>query len=183
MKSNRNLEAALFQSRHSESQNPSTVGLAGPSGVPQPSPLPKQGHPEQAAQDHIHGGFEYLQRRRLHNLPGQPGPVLLFSLEKRRLRGDLRNAPSEKGASSLISFEAGTWRSQVTSGLLASPLCRDLTVSSQTLSNPQELLGEQGFVSRLEIFFPGLTTSSLSCPSHGGCMVLKHLGILQDGIL
>ena len=71
----------------------------------------------------------------------------------------------------------------MTSGLLASPLCRDLTVSSQTLSNPQELLGEQGFVSRLEIFFPGLTTSSLSCPSHGGRMVLKHLGILQDGIL
>jgi len=35
-----------------------------------------QGHPEQAAQDLIQVGLEYLQRRRLHNLPGQPGPGL-----------------------------------------------------------------------------------------------------------
>ena len=40
------------------------------------TPLPKQGHPEQAAQHHVQGGLEYLQRRRLHNLPGQPVPVL-----------------------------------------------------------------------------------------------------------
>jgi len=36
-----------------------------------PTPLPKQGHP-----DRIQAGFECLQRRRLHNLPGQPGPGL-----------------------------------------------------------------------------------------------------------
>jgi len=51
-------------------------GLAGPSGVTQPSPLPKQGHPEQAAQHRGQAGLEYLQRRRLHSLPGQPGPGL-----------------------------------------------------------------------------------------------------------
>ena len=28
------------------------------------------------AQDHVQAGLEYLQRRRLHNLPGQPGPGL-----------------------------------------------------------------------------------------------------------
>ena len=51
-------------------------GWKGPLGVTQPNPLPKQGHPEQAAQDLVQAGLEYLQRRRLHNLPGQPGPGL-----------------------------------------------------------------------------------------------------------
>ena len=52
------------------------MGLAGPSGVTQPNPLPKQGHPEQAAQDLVQAGLEYLQRRRLHSPSGQPGPGL-----------------------------------------------------------------------------------------------------------
>jgi len=43
---------------------------------PSPTPLLKQGHPEQAAQDLVQAGLEYLQRRRLHNLLGQPGPGL-----------------------------------------------------------------------------------------------------------
>jgi len=41
-----------------------------------PSPLPKLVNLEQAAQDLIQAGFEYLQRRRLRNLSGQPVPVL-----------------------------------------------------------------------------------------------------------
>ena len=41
-----------------------------------PDPLPKQGHLQQAAQDLVQVGLEYLQRRKLHNLPGQPVPVL-----------------------------------------------------------------------------------------------------------
>ena len=40
-------------------------------GSSSPSPLPKQGHLEQAAQDLVQAGFKYLQRRRLHNLSGQ----------------------------------------------------------------------------------------------------------------
>ena len=40
------------------------------------TPLPKQGHLEQAIEDHVQAGLEYLQRKRLHNLPGQPVPVL-----------------------------------------------------------------------------------------------------------
>jgi len=40
-----------------------------------PTPLPKQGHLEQAAQDLVQAGLEYLQRR-IHSLPGQPVPVL-----------------------------------------------------------------------------------------------------------
>jgi len=35
-----------------------------------PTPLPNQGHLQQAAQDLVQVGFEYLQRRRIHNLPG-----------------------------------------------------------------------------------------------------------------
>ena len=45
-------------------------------GSPSPTLLPKQGHLQQAAQDLFQAGLEYLQRRRLHNLPGQPVPVL-----------------------------------------------------------------------------------------------------------
>jgi len=43
---------------------------------PSPTPLPKQGHLEQATQDLVQVGFEYLQRRRLHNHSGQLVPVL-----------------------------------------------------------------------------------------------------------
>ena len=45
-------------------------------GSSSPTPPPKQGHLQQAAQDLVRVGLEYLQRRRLHNLPGQPVPVL-----------------------------------------------------------------------------------------------------------
>jgi len=38
--------------------------------------LPKQGHLQQAAQELVQAGLEYLQRRRFHNLSGQPVPVL-----------------------------------------------------------------------------------------------------------
>ena len=45
-------------------------------GSSSPTPLPKQGHLQQAAQDLVQAGLEYLQRRRLHSLSGQPVPVL-----------------------------------------------------------------------------------------------------------
>ena len=57
-----------------ESQN--GQGWQGPLWVTQSNPLPKQGHPEQAAQHRVQAGLEYLQRRRLHSFPGQPGPGL-----------------------------------------------------------------------------------------------------------
>ena len=44
-------------------------------GSPNPTPLPKRGHLQQAAQDLVQASLQYLQRR-LHNLPGQPVPVL-----------------------------------------------------------------------------------------------------------
>jgi len=58
-------------------------GWQGPLWVTQPNPLPKQGHPEQAAQHRGQAGLEYLQRRRLHSLPGQP--VSLHSKERKSL--------------------------------------------------------------------------------------------------
>ena len=45
-------------------------------GSSSPTLLPKQGHLQQAAEDLIQAGLEYLQKRRLQNLPGQPVPVL-----------------------------------------------------------------------------------------------------------
>jgi len=39
----------------------------------------KQGHLQQAAEALVQVGLEYLQRRRLHNVPGQPGPGLRHS--------------------------------------------------------------------------------------------------------
>ena len=43
---------------------------------PSPTPLPKQSHLQQAAQDLVQAGLEYLQRRRIHSPSGQPVPVL-----------------------------------------------------------------------------------------------------------
>jgi len=45
-------------------------------GSSSPTPLSKQGHLQQAAQDRVQAGLKCLQRRGLHNLPGQPVPVL-----------------------------------------------------------------------------------------------------------
>jgi len=45
-------------------------------GSSSPFPLTKHGHLQQVAQDLVQAGLEYLQRRRLHNHPGQPAPVL-----------------------------------------------------------------------------------------------------------
>jgi len=60
-----------------ESQNHRTVGVGRDlCGSPSPTLLPKQGHLQQAAQDLVQAGLEHLQRRRLHSLPGQPGPGL-----------------------------------------------------------------------------------------------------------
>jgi len=50
------------------------MDLCGSSG---PILLPKQGHLEQIAQDFDPLGFQDIQRRRLHNLSGQPVPVFL----------------------------------------------------------------------------------------------------------
>ena len=59
------------------SQNHRMVGIGRDLwGSSCPTPLPKQGHLQQAAQDLVQSGLEYLQRRRLHHLPGQPVPVL-----------------------------------------------------------------------------------------------------------
>jgi len=63
--------------RDTESQNHSMVGVGRDlCGSSSPTPLPKQDLLQQAAQDLVQMGLEYLQRRRLHILPGQPVPVL-----------------------------------------------------------------------------------------------------------
>ena len=60
-----------------ESQNHRMLGVGRDlCGSSSPTLLPKQGHLEKAAQDLVHVGLEYLQRRRIHNLPGQPVPGL-----------------------------------------------------------------------------------------------------------
>ena len=60
-----------------ESQNHRMLGVGRDlCGSSSPTPLPKQGHLQQAAQDLVQAGLEYLQRKRIHNLPGQPVPVL-----------------------------------------------------------------------------------------------------------
>ena len=61
-------------------QNPNTQNHGGWKGL---TPLLKQGQLEQVAQDSVLSGLEYLQRWRLHSLPGQPLPVFDHSLSKR----------------------------------------------------------------------------------------------------
>jgi len=45
-------------------------------GSPSPTPLLKQGHLQQAAQDLVQAGLEYLKRRRIHILSRQHVTVL-----------------------------------------------------------------------------------------------------------
>jgi len=60
-----------------ESQNHRILGVGrGFCWSSSPIPLPNQGRLQQVAQDLVQAGLEYLQRRRLHNLTGQPVPVL-----------------------------------------------------------------------------------------------------------
>ena len=66
-------------------------------GSSSPTPLPKQGHLQQAAQDLVQAGLEYLQRRRLHNLPGQPVPGLRHPQREEVL-------PHEKVWQEVLSF-------------------------------------------------------------------------------
>jgi len=62
----------------SPSQNHRMVGAGRDlCGSSSPTTLPKQGHLQQAAEDLVQADLEYLQRRRMHNLSGQPVPVLL----------------------------------------------------------------------------------------------------------
>ena len=62
--------------RIAESQNHRMLGVGRDLCVSSiPTLPPKQGHLQQAAQDLVQAGLEYLQRRRLHNLPGQTVPV------------------------------------------------------------------------------------------------------------
>ena len=66
----------VSKSIYINTQNHSMIGLGRDlCGSSSPTPLPKQGHPQQAASDHVHAGLEYLQRR-LHNLLRQPVPGL-----------------------------------------------------------------------------------------------------------
>lgn len=60
--------------RNSDLQN--GWGWRGPLNSSSPTPLLKQGHPEQIAQDHVQTAFDYLQEWRLHSLRGQPAPLL-----------------------------------------------------------------------------------------------------------
>jgi len=54
-------------------QNHRTLGFGRDfCGSSSPTLLPKQGHLQQAAEDLVQAGLEYLQRKRLHNLPGHP---------------------------------------------------------------------------------------------------------------
>ena len=71
------LNSAGICHRPTESQSNRIVGVGRDLwGSSSPTLLPKQGHLQQAAQDHVQAGLEYLQRRRLHSLPGQPVPGL-----------------------------------------------------------------------------------------------------------
>jgi len=59
-----------------ESKNHRMVGVGRDlCGSSSPTSLQKQDHLEQAAQDLIEAGFQYPQRRRLHNPSGQLVPV------------------------------------------------------------------------------------------------------------
>jgi len=60
-----------------ESQNHRMLGVGRDHcGSSSPIPLPKQGLLQQATENLVQAGLEYLQRRRFHHLPEQPVPGL-----------------------------------------------------------------------------------------------------------
>jgi len=68
------LHRAPAEISFTESQNHRTIRVGRDlCGSSSPTTLPKH---KQAAQDLVQAGLEYLQRRRLHSLPGQPVPGL-----------------------------------------------------------------------------------------------------------
>jgi len=69
-------------------------------GSSSPTLLPKQGHLQQAAQDLVQTDLEYLQRRRLHNLPGQHN--VIFEAKTCTLFG---RAALEKGQHFLLKIK------------------------------------------------------------------------------
>jgi len=79
-KRRRREKEVLYQTTYLEwsfSQNHRMVGVRRElCGSCSPTPLLKQGHLQQAAQEFVQAGLEYLQRRRIHNLPGQLVPLL-----------------------------------------------------------------------------------------------------------
>ena len=80
------VRSTMLQFHWSVSQNHRMVGVGSDlCGSSSPTLLPKQGHLQKAAQDRVQAGLEYLQRRRLHNLPGQPVPVLRHPLREEAL--------------------------------------------------------------------------------------------------
>ena len=73
--SHRNI--SVSQRHHRITQNHRMVGVGRDlCGSSSPTLLPKKGHLQQASEDLLQAGTEYLQRRRFHNLPGQPVPGL-----------------------------------------------------------------------------------------------------------
>jgi len=67
-----------------ESQNGGVArDLCGSSSSP--TLLLKQSHLQQAAQDFVQAGLEYLQRRRLHNLSGSRTSGILLNMKTRGL--------------------------------------------------------------------------------------------------
>jgi len=64
-------EAANKEIFHTDTESHRMVGVGRDlCGSSSPTLLLKQGHLHQAAQDRVQAGLKYLQRRRLHNLPG-----------------------------------------------------------------------------------------------------------------
>ena len=58
-------------------QNHRMVGVGSDlCGSSSPTLAPKHGHLQQATEERSQAVLKYLQRRRLHNLPGQPVPAL-----------------------------------------------------------------------------------------------------------
>jgi len=93
---------------HLDHRVPAWQDWKGPLWVTQPNPLPKQGHPQQAAEHHVQGGLEYLQRRRLHSLPGQPGPGLRQTHPFQGTLGWSCSLGTEEPSGAAVALLAGT---------------------------------------------------------------------------
>jgi len=157
------------------SQNHRMVGVGKDFwGSSSPSPLPKQGHLEQAAQDLIQAGFQYLQRRRLHNLPGQPAPVLRHPQSEEILPHVQRELPMLQFVPVAPCPVAGHCRRE-SGPIILTPSLKIFMGIYKILSQPSLLQAKQAQLPQ-----PFLVGEMLQSPHHlHSCGIISKIKVLH----
>jgi len=138
-----------------------------------PTSLPKQGHLHQAAQDCVQVGFEYLQRRRLCSLPGQPVPVLHHPQSKEVPRVQLELPRLQFVPVAPCPVAGHHWKES--GPVLLTPTLKIFRGISKVPSQPSLLQATQAWLPR-----PLLVGEMLQSPHHLRSLLAEACGKTPD---